>query len=676
MSHSKEQKSTRQSTVDPDDNHANNVPLSQQQHTAEQHSSMDETRSMHEWHILEHLSRRYHATVVHQQIAHVARTRSMRETTLCAIMGWVGLATIAVTCLMRRWHLTLTNAVLYSTYTMTSAGLGTVTTPPTNDFFVFAILLLWIAIAAMTSVVAQTVQYFTVELLYAKHERKIKKATALAVHDMSQLLEHPPMGQSESQALIQQQVYQRVLHMKRRHRHSSNMGGRIEALLVGSECRKALWAIGILVILLLYGTAGMMLLEGWTFVEALYFAMTCMTTTGYGDTSPTNLASYWFVIVWLHFDVVFLTLFLLTVAHGYTAALQWNTNRILHTMRQKSHKESDVDPAMEENVSANKNTQHKDTADESSMDMVLKEAEGMDCNDSASRLSSTSFRTGSDEWFLNTLIAEGLPPHDAREDVQEDAYQKQPKLIRTISNLSLNETVMSTHFSTMKDLVDRIHYMLHEGAHVNHYRHSTKVLFGSSGAESNVNTTPTLEAVEESLASQPATTGPSLALRILVQERLAEIIAMSCTSLSSKLKVSQPDTLLLSMNNLTDVVSTWKIPSKARDAFYRVAFHVMAYVGLYDLQKEGSAVLLQLPPHTCYTLLAPFVVALGSVSAMERWKLTTDIILQQQQQTRASQEPTLYEREHQLLFQRNGIPKESISKYFPVSQGNAVLRVK
>jgi hypothetical protein len=49
--------------------------------------------------------------------------------------------------------------------------------------------------------------------------------------------------------------------------------------------------IALPVAVLLIGTVGFMILEGLSFVDALYFTMVTISTVGYGDIHPTNLAS-------------------------------------------------------------------------------------------------------------------------------------------------------------------------------------------------------------------------------------------------------------------------------------------------------------------------------------------------------------------------------------------------
>lgn len=60
----------------------------------------------------------------------------------------------------------------------------------------------------------------------------------------------------------------------------------------------------------LSGAVAMMLLEGWAFIDALYFAVVSMATVGYGDLAPVTVAGKLFTMGFL---VVGIGIFVLTV---------------------------------------------------------------------------------------------------------------------------------------------------------------------------------------------------------------------------------------------------------------------------------------------------------------------------------------------------------------------------
>ena len=57
--------------------------------------------------------------------------------------------------------------------------------------------------------------------------------------------------------------------------------------------------IGLVIVLLSIGTAFYHNLEGWSYVDSLYFSTTTLTTVGYGDLTPTHNISKLFTVVFI-----------------------------------------------------------------------------------------------------------------------------------------------------------------------------------------------------------------------------------------------------------------------------------------------------------------------------------------------------------------------------------------
>lgn len=61
--------------------------------------------------------------------------------------------------------------------------------------------------------------------------------------------------------------------------------------------RRLLWGVCAVAVLIIGGSIGYMLIEGWSFFTALYMTMETLTTVGYGDIHPTSDASRLFSMI-------------------------------------------------------------------------------------------------------------------------------------------------------------------------------------------------------------------------------------------------------------------------------------------------------------------------------------------------------------------------------------------
>jgi voltage-gated potassium channel len=57
---------------------------------------------------------------------------------------------------------------------------------------------------------------------------------------------------------------------------------------IASEARRLLWVAIALVVVVVYGVTGYMVLEGWTFGDALFMTVTTMTTVGFREVQPLD----------------------------------------------------------------------------------------------------------------------------------------------------------------------------------------------------------------------------------------------------------------------------------------------------------------------------------------------------------------------------------------------------
>ena len=76
----------------------------------------------------------------------------------------------------------------------------------------------------------------------------------------------------------------------------------------------------LLLILFLYGISGFMLLEGWSFTDAIYMTVTTISTVGYQEVHPLSVPGKWHVIILIILSIG-------TVAY----ALSYMTQRLIET---------------------------------------------------------------------------------------------------------------------------------------------------------------------------------------------------------------------------------------------------------------------------------------------------------------------------------------------------------
>jgi voltage-gated potassium channel len=91
-----------------------------------------------------------------------------------------------------------------------------------------------------------------------------------------------------------------------------------------------LTAFLLLLLLILIGTAGYKLIEGWSIQDSLYMTFITITTVGFGEVKPLSSAGQ-------HFTIIFLVLSIGTVGYSVTVLITYVfEGQILHAMRERS----------------------------------------------------------------------------------------------------------------------------------------------------------------------------------------------------------------------------------------------------------------------------------------------------------------------------------------------------
>jgi len=118
---------------------------------------------------------------------------------------------------------------------------------------------------------------------------------------------------------------------------------------------------------------------------------------------------------------------------------------------------------------------------------------------------------------------------------------------------------------------------------------------------------------------------PSFALRALVQERFAEIIATDIAGYQSNIEIKEY-TLAVTIQSLKQTADKWLVPRRARRAFRAVAFEALYFVGEHGLITRGADALFSLTPFEFHQIFSPLLAALGDAETMQLWLAHTQAL--------------------------------------------------
>ena len=103
--------------------------------------------------------------------------------------------------------------------------------------------------------------------------------------------------------------------------------------------RRRLWVAGfILFLLLLGGTLLYRLIEGWSWIDSLYFTTATITTVGYGDFVPTHNISK---LATIFYCFVGIGTFLYLVSTIGVEFIRYQESKLLHRFEEEKTKKSE-----------------------------------------------------------------------------------------------------------------------------------------------------------------------------------------------------------------------------------------------------------------------------------------------------------------------------------------------
>lgn len=361
---------------------------------------------------------------------------------------------------------------------------------------------------------------------------------------------------------------------------------------------------------------------------------------------PTELASIWFCIFWLPFSIGFMSMYLGNVAAFYIRLSDKNVRRIERNLRRRLQKakeraeqeraevlrrayrgqeeeiefvarKRDRDEMQQQFPSFQGSSEHGNGIPLSHAKCVVrrqKKQQGFDILPTSGNDSDQD-----DELFGSADAAAAETGNRRRERIIENS--KGSALGGNNSSGETDGEAPSINDRTMKSMKDVIRAV----------RNSMSVGEGNRIGATDMNTSQFMSIrsnqimTSQSMIRSIQTRKPSFALRVLVQERFAEIIAIEVAGFHSSIEIKDL-TLSVTIDSLNETADKWSVPRRARKAFRAVAFEVLYFVGEHGLITRGADALYDLTPFEFHGLFSTLVAAMGDADTMEGWLESTDTL--------------------------------------------------